>query len=222
VLQEHVVTPVGSHRGQSVDVRIVAATNRDLRAEVRAGRFREDLYYRLNVVQLRTTALCERPADILPLAEAFLNELACEGLPECLLTAESREILLGFAWPGNVRQLRNVMEQAAIESPSSEISSELLRRIISLSLSADELWDEASDVEFDLPSIDEPPSDQYSQNAPDEWLTLANMEQAYIRETLERTCQNRSAAARLLGLSRQSLLRKIKRYGLDLPQAGDG
>src|SRR5687768_6495486 len=102
VLQEYVVTPVGSHQGERVDVRVVAATNRDLRAEVAAGRFREDLYYRLHVVRLRTIALRDRPGDIPPLAEAFLSELANEGLPRCSLPPDANDVLVAFDWPGNV------------------------------------------------------------------------------------------------------------------------
>ena len=138
VLQERVVTPVGSHHGVAVDVRVVAATNRDLRAEVRAGNFREDLYYRLDVVHLRTATLRERPRDIPDLADAFLKQLAEGGLPRCSLSAQGRAVLVDFDWPGNVRQLRNVLEQAVIDSPTSMISAELLQRIISMSFVAAE------------------------------------------------------------------------------------
>ena len=136
VLQERVVTPVGSHHGVAVDVRVVAATNRDLRAEVRAGNFREDLYYRLDVVHLRTARLRERPRDIPDLAEAFLQQLAAGGLPRCSLSPQGRAVLVDFDWPGNVRQLRNVLEQAVIDSHTSIISAELLQRIISMSFAA--------------------------------------------------------------------------------------
>jgi DNA-binding NtrC family response regulator len=214
VLQERVVTPVGSHVPQPIDVRIVAATNRDLRTEVAAGRFRSDLYYRLDVVHLRTAALCQRREDIVPLAEAFLDQLSAEGLPRCSLSPEARVMLREFSWPGNVRQLRNVMEQAAIDSPSSQVSADLVQRIIAASESLDGDWPPAESPSAE-PAIDrEPPACAAHDDVPS-WLTLAAVEQQHIRHTLEHTYFNRSAAARLLGLTRQSLLRKIKHYGLE-------
>ena len=220
VLQEHVVTPVGSHRGERVDVRVVAATNRDLRSEVVAGRFREDLYYRLHVVRLRVTALRERPEDIAPLAEAFLHQLAEEGLPKCSLSPEARDVLVSFPWPGNVRQLRNVLEQAAIESPSPVISAALVRDIISLShAAADAVADGGDSLRFAAPQTPAgapiPPSKDLLAEDDAAWLTLESLERQHIVRTLERTFHNRSAAARLLGVTRQSLLRKMKHYGLD-------
>ena len=117
VLQERVVTPVGSYQGEPVDVRVVTATNRDLRSAVFERRFRDDLYYRLDVVHLRTKALRDRPSDISVLAEEFLNQLADEGFPWHSLSTEAQEVLAEYDWPGNVRQLRNVLEQAVIDSP---------------------------------------------------------------------------------------------------------
>jgi DNA-binding NtrC family response regulator len=221
VLQERVVTPVGSHVPHPVDVRVIAATNRDLRSEVAAGRFRADLYYRLDVVHLRTTALCQRQEDIVPLAESFLEQLADEGLPRCTLTPEAYTALCAFSWPGNVRQLRNVMEQAAIDSLSPRISADLIRGIIAASESLDD-W-QVSDAEVDggLHLAPDPPPvvPEVIDRDSAAWLTLAAVERQHIRHTLEHTYHNRSAAARLLGLTRQSLLRKMKRYGLE--RSGD-
>ncbi|MCG8449420.1 MAG: sigma-54 dependent transcriptional regulator, partial [Pirellulales bacterium] len=101
-LQERVVTPVGSHEGIPVDVRIVAATNRNLQDEIAAGRFREDLYYRLNVVSIETPPLCARPEDIPELAESFLKELVAQGLPHRALSPGAMEAMQDYAWPGNV------------------------------------------------------------------------------------------------------------------------
>src|SRR5204863_490472 len=130
VLQERIVTPVGSHVGQPINVRVVAATNRDLRGEITSGRFREDLFYRLHVVHLQTTPLCQRNEDIPGLAEAFLGQLAAEGLPRCSLTAGALRELVRFDWPGNVRQLRNVLEQAVIEADSPQLAAERVARLL--------------------------------------------------------------------------------------------
>jgi DNA-binding NtrC family response regulator len=214
VLQERVVTPVGSHVPQPIDVRVVAATNRDLRGEVAAGRFRSDLYYRLDVVHLRTAPLSDRREDIVPLAEAFLAQLATEGLPRCTLSPNARVILREFSWPGNVRQLRNVMEQAAIDSPTSQIPADLIQAIVAASESLEDEWQVDGAAETEELSF-EPEPGPFAHHRSDAWLTLGAVEQQHIRLTLEHTYHNRSAAARLLGLTRQSLLRKIKRYGLE-------
>jgi DNA-binding NtrC family response regulator len=225
VLQDHVVTPVGSHQGQRVDVRVIAATNRDLPSEVRSGRFREDLYYRLHVAHLRTIPLQDRPDDICDLAEAFLKELADEGLPWCSLSSEATDVLLDFCWPGNVRQLRNVLEQAVIDSPSPRISAGLLRRIISFSFaprdgSANGDVDSTAMAGAATPAANSRQSMPVAEQEPinkgpgSDWLTLEELEREHIARTLEHTFFNRSAAARRLGVTRQSLLRKMKHYGL--------
>jgi DNA-binding NtrC family response regulator len=237
VLQERVVTPVGSHQGEPVDVRVVAATNRELRSEVRAGKFREDLYYRLDVVHVRIGALRDRSCDIPDLAEAFLEQLGSAGLPRCSLSPRAEAVLVDFHWPGNVRQLRNVLEQAVIDSPTAVISEELLRRIVSLSFASREEiaesqgdWLEApaheagEDAAGQLDAGRRNPAGRGSPAAAREpaaadstaalWPTLEDLERQHISRTLERTFNNRSAAARLLGVTRQALLRKMKRYGI--------
>lgn len=220
VLQEHVVTPVGSHQGERIDVRVVAATNRNLRLDVLEGRFREDLYYRLDVVHLRTTALRERPGDICDLASAFLDQLAGEGLPACSLSPEASAALVEFSWPGNVRQLRNVLEQAAIDSDSPVITAQLLQRIMSLSLGSPECIappatsTEESAAESHKLGTKTSPVVGAIQVDGHGWLSLDAVEREHIARTLAHTFNNRSAAARLLGVTRQSLLRKMKRHGL--------
>jgi DNA-binding NtrC family response regulator len=220
VLQEHVVTPVGSHQGERIDVRVVAATNRNLQVDVLEGRFREDLYYRLDVVHMRTTPLRERPGDICELANAFLSQLACEGLPKCSLSPAASAVLIDFAWPGNVRQLRNVLEQAAIDSDSPVITAELLQRIMSLSLGSTDCIappppaEAATAISHEVAPKGSPIGRPLHVNGHG-WLSLDEVERDHIVRTLERTFNNRSAAARLLGITRQSLLRKMKRHGLD-------
>ena len=115
VLQEREFQRLGGTRPIKADVRVVAATNRDLEAALARGEFREDLYYRLRVFEIRLPPLRERREDILPLAEAFLEELgAAVGRPAAGISREAREALLAYAWPGNVRELRNALERATI------------------------------------------------------------------------------------------------------------
>lgn len=122
VLQERTVVPVGSYQEMPVDVRVVAATNRDLGAEVRAGNFREDLYYRINVVSLRSDPLRDRPEDIEILARYIFAKLAVRhGMPLKYLSPRALEFLTSYAWPGNVRQLENVLERAALYSEFDEV-----------------------------------------------------------------------------------------------------
>jgi DNA-binding NtrC family response regulator len=221
VLQERVVTPVGSFAGRPVDVRVVAATNRNLLHEVRAGRFREDLYYRLHVVHLQTVPLRERRSDIPALAATFLRQLAADGLPACVLSEEACEPLTAYGWPGNVRQLRNVLEQAVIEAQGTVLDA---RDITPLLESEWEREETGQAVELDaarhadgLAQVKiEPPGAIRSPRTA--WTTLAELEREHLVRTLELTFFNRAAAARLLGISRQALLRKIERYGI----AGSG
>ncbi|NCA12492.1 sigma-54-dependent Fis family transcriptional regulator, partial [bacterium] len=131
VLQQRTVVPVGSHDEIPIDVRVVAATNRDLGREVKEGRFREDLYYRLNVVTIRTLALEDRPEDIPVLAARYLAELAGRhGMPMCTLSTAAIDILQSYSWPGNVRELENVLERAVMFSSNDEIDPEALSGFI--------------------------------------------------------------------------------------------
>ena len=127
VIQDRAVTPVGDHRSQPVDVRIIAATNRDLRGDVAAGRFRLDLYYRLNVVKLTTIPLSQRPEDIEPLCHGFLERWSIEnGLPPRRVSAAALQTLMDYEWPGNVRQLQNILERATVFTDSRDIAPEHL------------------------------------------------------------------------------------------------
>jgi two-component system nitrogen regulation response regulator NtrX len=122
VLQERKILRVGGTNDIPVDVRVIAATNKDLAGEITRGRFREDLYFRLAVVPLRIPPLRERPEDILPLAEAFLSRIARQyGRPPKHLGPEAKDTLLRHDWPGNVRELKNLMERAVILSRGSEL-----------------------------------------------------------------------------------------------------
>jgi len=127
VLQQRTVVPVGSHQEVPVDVRVLAATNRELSREVAEGRFREDLFYRLNVVAIQTLPLRERPEDVPVLASRYLAELAARhGMPMCSLSPAAIDVLQAYAWPGNVRELENVLERAVMFSSGDEIDPDSL------------------------------------------------------------------------------------------------
>jgi DNA-binding NtrC family response regulator len=182
--------------------------------------------------------LRKRPSDIPDLADEFLKQLASAGLPRCSLSPRAQAALVDFHWPGNVRQLRNVLEQAVIDSPTAVLSDELLQRIISLSFcSQDDFaasqgdWPEArADKAGEDPAAGQLDSARRNQASSGSqaavcestaeesptalWPTLEDLERQHISHTLERTFYNRSAAARLLGVTRQALLRKMKRYGI--------
>ncbi len=186
VLQERCVTPVGG-RPVAVDVRIVAATHRDLAARVGAGAFREDLYYRLAVVPLHLPPLRDRLADIVPLAEHFLRQA---GGPA--LSAEAAAVLLGHPWPGNVRELRNAMQRVAALARGPTAGP------------------------LDLAFLGPPPARADALAWPDEDLpsAVARLEEFLIRRALERSGGNRAEAARSLNIRRQFLYAKLERYGL--------
>jgi DNA-binding NtrC family response regulator len=188
-LQEHVVTPVGG-KPVPVDVRVIAATHRDLKQRVRDGTFREDLFYRLHVVPIHLPALRERIADIVPLAEHFLTRAGAAKR----LAPDAAARLVRHAWPGNVRELKNAMERAAV----------LVR------------GDVVTAADFDF--IDETrPTMEGAIEWPDEDLpsATARLEQMLIRRALSRSAGNRAEAARRLGIHRQLLYAKMKRYGLE-------
>jgi DNA-binding NtrC family response regulator len=195
-LQERVVSPVGG-RPVPIDVRVIAATHRDLARAVRDGRFREDLYYRLGVVPLALPPLRERLADIIPLAEHFLA-LAAAGGAVKRLSADAASRLLAHPWPGNVRELLNAMKRVAT----------LVRRPVIT----------AADLDF--------LGDLLGVGAGVDWLAgtlpeaVARVEQALIRRALHACGGNRAQAAERLGIRRQLLYQKLARYGLEVSQNG--
>ena len=229
VLQERVVVPVGDHQGVPVDVRVVAATNRNLEEEVQAGRFREDLFYRLNVVSLQTKALAERSEDIRTLTLGFLDQLAKEGLPYKSITAEALNLLERFSWPGNVRQLKNLIEQAVVDCEGSQISRQQIHEMLQDRVGGFLEGDNRA-IQPDEPTASVgnnrilytvPAYETSSFTATDTqagWITLENLEREHLAKTLEHTFYNRAAAARLLGISRQALLRKMKKYAISAPE----
>ncbi len=194
VIQEAEIMPVGYHQPKKIDVRIIASTNRDLRAEVDAGRFRQDLYYRINVFSVTIPPLRERARDIVPLAEFFLRQSSLKlNRKVGQLRQETCQLLLRHSWPGNVRELQNEIERIVLLSePGKDIGPELL-----------------SDYIKQLTSP-RPRSDGNLK------LAVQDLEDAMIREAMQRYRYNKSRTARALGISRQSLLEKLKR--LQLPE----
>jgi DNA-binding NtrC family response regulator len=191
-LQERTVTPVGG-RPARIDARVLAATNRDLAARVRAGRFREDLFYRLNVVPINLIPLRERVADIVPLAEYFLRQTT---EPMKRLNGDAAAHLLAYPWPGNVRELKNAIERVAILCRSGTIS--------------------AADFEFlsrDGAHEKQVPAQDWTRG--DLSTALSRLESFMIARALRESKGNRTDAAKRLGIHRQLLYSKVQKYGLD-------
>jgi DNA-binding NtrC family response regulator len=192
VLQERVFRRVGASEDSSSDVRIVASTNRDLAAMVETGRFREDLFYRLNVLSIEVPPLRERKEDIAALSAHFLKGFASEFgreyagfAPDALAALRSRE------WRGNIRELRNVVERAALLAPDGPIR--------------------ASQLGFDAPA---PISGSTAPQSSDDYR-LKTMEEGLIRRALKAAEGNRSETARMLGVNRTTLYNKLRTYGIE-------
>ncbi len=195
VLQEEEIRPVGETKPRSVDVRVIAATARDLDAEVREGRFREDLFYRLDVVRLRVPPLRERPKDVPLLLDHFLARFRDSlGKPVRTVSDEALERLVGYRWPGNVRELENVIERAVILADGDTLGVAQLPD--SLTRSEDAGPARSGPVDLRLK------------------VARRAAEIEVIERALEATGGNRAQAARLLDISDRALFYKIKEYGI--------
>ncbi len=190
VVEERCFERVGGTRTIEVDVRFVASSNVDLADAVRAGRFREDLFHRLNVVPLRLPPLRERREDVVPLAEAFLERERAAGKTRASrFTPESAGLLRGYLWPGNVRELRSVVERASLATADGEV------------------------LPAALPSqVLEQPQALWAGR--DRRPTLRDVELAYVRYVLESVGGSQTRAAAVLGISRKALWEKRRRHGL--------
>jgi DNA-binding NtrC family response regulator len=225
VIQQRTVIPVGAHRGIPVDVRIIAATSRDLPREVDARRFRLDLYYRLNVIKLATIPLSHRPEDIEPISHGFLDRWSIEnGLPRHRLSTAALELLMACDWPGNVRQLQNMLERIAVFADTEEITLRQIRAALEI----DDPSEIAAQVDHrdDLPSLAVHSCSQCGSaghagctSGRNTWPKLEECESRLIRETLQHTFYNQSAAARLLGIDWRVLSRKMRKYGIEVPRS---
>jgi transcriptional regulator with PAS, ATPase and Fis domain len=184
-LQEREVRPLGASRAKKVDVRVIAATNRDVQKMVEDGAFREDLWYRLNVVRLTVPPLCERATDIPLLVHHFLKRYNERYHLDTRLIDTGLKAMEEYSWPGNIRQLQHMMERLTILAPGGRIDADAVRQAIEQMDSRDH----ASD-------------------------SLADTEAEQIRRVMAATNGNKSRAAKVLGIERKTLYRKLERMGL--------
>ncbi|MFT4934588.1 MAG: two-component system response regulator FlrC [Pseudoalteromonas distincta] len=203
-IQEREIDRVGGAKPVKVDIRILATSNRDLAQAVKEGTFREDLLYRLNVVNLRLPPLRDRPGDIVALAEFFVKKYAAaNGVPEKPLSTEARRRLAAHRWPGNVRELENAMHRAVLLSVGDEITEDAVRLPDGQPLSpADAGARAAQAASFAAEAVQRSFVGQ----------TVAEMEQQLIIDTLEHCAGNRTHAANILGISIRTLRNKLKEY----------
>jgi two-component system response regulator AtoC len=190
VIQEHRISRVGSNKPIQLDLRFIAATNKDLKRAVAEGRFREDLYFRLNVVQINLPSLLERQEDIPLLLRHFFHLFSQKFAKKIRgLDREAREVLQSYSYPGNVRELQNIMERAVALAEGEEVT--------------------LADLPQDLQEL--------AAGRPEPWSTLEEQEKAYIHRILRATQYHLGESARILDLPRTTLWRKMKKYGLSRP-----
>ncbi|HYA03978.1 MAG TPA: sigma-54 dependent transcriptional regulator, partial [Syntrophobacteria bacterium] len=200
-LQEEEIKPLGDTRSIKIDVRVLAATTKDLASEVKAGRFRDDLYYRINVLQVTVPPLRERAGDISLLIRHFVEKTGERlGLAVDEVSPGALRALQRYAWPGNVRELENVIERALVMAGGGTIELDDLPPVVQAQVQACPLVAEEETL-----SIKE---------------ATRRLEKEFIRRALEKTGGNRTRAARLLDISHPTLLYKIKEYGLETAAKG--
>jgi DNA-binding NtrC family response regulator len=194
VLQEQKVRPLGARTEHPVSVRIIAATHRDLEDRIEQGQFREDLFFRINVVQVNLPPLRERAADILPLAQRFLRDFAARaGVTVTGISAPAAAKLLAYDWPGNVRELQNSMERAVALARFDEVG-------------VDDLPDRVKGYVVNRAVV--------VGDTSDDLVTLEELERRYIQRVLQTLGGNKTAAAKTLGIERKTLYRKLEAWGL--------
>ena len=190
VLENHCVTPVGSNENRSPDVRVIAATNRNLEKMIHEGLFRPELYYRLNVVSIDLPPLRERPEDVEHLVDHFLHELAATyNRPQPILDRKLIRFLQAYDWPGNIRQLRNCVESMFVLADSQALTMDDLPPML------------FRNTHFDKTRINVP-----------QGLTLEDIEKAVVLQTLDHYKGNRTQAAKSLGVSVRTLQRRLRRW----------
>jgi transcriptional regulator with GAF, ATPase, and Fis domain len=222
VLQEKEVRPVGSNHRVKVDVRVIAATNRDLEAAYKNGTFRKDLYFRLNVVTLDVPSLRERRSDIPMLVNWFLERYAPGS--ELHVTNAAMKALMQYEWPGNVRELENCVERAVALGngqlidlgdlpPSIAADSAAQAELVALPAEQAVLLDSGLDVDSPAPA---------SARMPSPTTDLEDIERATIQRVFEQVKGDKALAGRMLGISRATLYRKLKRYNIGMGPSGSG
>ncbi|MDX3900058.1 MAG: nitrogen regulation protein NR(I) [Sphingobium sp.] len=218
VLQSGEVTTVGGSKPVRVNVRIIAATNKHLPALIEENRFRQDLYYRLNVVPIALPSLRERREDVMMLARHFLDRAALEGLPRKTLSDDAAQLLMAYHWPGNVRELQNLMQRLAVLSRENMIAADVIRQALPVDM---------------MPSEQQGLSADHLSGAVREWARrqlgvglghpqralhddlLSVVEPVLLQETLASVDGNQIRAAGILGINRNTLRKKLTDYGLD-------
>jgi DNA-binding NtrC family response regulator len=199
-LQEKRFERVGGHESIDVDLRVVAATNKNLEKEVKDGKFREDLFYRLNVIKIDLPPLRERTEDVPLLIAHFLTKYSRPGEPPKKVSPEAMDRMLSYTWPGNIRQLENAIERAAVTTVGDTIITENLPPQVVGSAAGDK-----PKFEIDLNE----PLPHYLN------LATEQIEREYITKALEKSHGNVGRCAELCGLSRRSVSGKISQYGID-------
>ncbi len=195
VLQEGEFERVGGAKIIRVNVRLVAATNKNLIEEVRKGRFRDDLYYRINVIYLKVPPLRERKEDIPPLVHTFIKQFALSnGKKITKIEDDALQALMQYDWPGNVRELKNIMERMIVLSSEDKLPLSL--------------------VPEDIRTLQNPSPASLPPASPSKAQNLEDVERAFIRQALAESRGNKSLAAKRIGISRRTLYRKIREYGL--------
>ncbi|MFN0246814.1 MAG: sigma-54 interaction domain-containing protein, partial [Kofleriaceae bacterium] len=204
VLERKVITRVGGTTEVATDARVIAATHRDLDADVRAGRFRQDLLFRIGGFTIVVPPLRDRPEEILPLADRFIRNGADPARATPQLTPEARDAMLGYAWPGNVRELKNAIERALVLCDETITVGDLPERML------------------DASKRMRPIGASLNTGSRDVRGQLAEVERAAIVAALDADGHNQTRAARRLGLSRRALIYKMEKYGLKAaPSRGD-
>jgi len=217
-LQEGEIRRVGSNHTISVDVRVIAATNRDVEREVREGRFRQDLFYRLNAVTLHLPPLRERREDVMPLARHFAERAVPGGGPFSF-SRDAVRALVSYDWPGNIRELENAVVRAVALCDRLVRPEDLPERVRNAAAAHDAALLQHADVEaraHDAESAAAPAAEEESL------VSLSELEGRHIARVLQHTGGNKQAAARLLGIDRTTLQRMIKRHGLDAQGTREG
>jgi two-component system response regulator PilR (NtrC family) len=216
VIQEKTVRPIGEQRESPIDVRILSATHKNLAELVAQSKFREDLFYRINVIELRVPALRERAEDIPALADAIVRKLSRRlGMEPPAITPEALEVLQNFSFPGNVRELENVLERALALCDQKRIEvSDLQLRAVPRAENAPPLSPDMLAQLRAVPPLDQPKPNDRSSAAPlgDQ---LEDVERAAIIKALEAARYNKTAAAKALGMTFRALRYRIKKLGIE-------